>query len=321
MTLISGLFRGTASRLDRFLFAPVLPGRLGIVRAAFYAHALWTFGGRDLSGWAAMDAVVWEPIGLFALLDLRPIDAATMNVLSGLFTASMLLACLGLWTRASTIASFVLGYYCLGMGGNFLKVAHGSQLPLIVMAILMCSRCGDAFSLDALWRRWHARRQGRGFSVHVSGEYQWPIRVVWVAFALAFMACGLFKLFGNGWLHNDGLRYVWLMHGYRGFDMPSMTSWLLHSTMISSVLAKLTLVIEIGAPALLFSRRARWFLVASLFLMQVGNGVLIGVHADLPWGGCYLFFVDFAAMAYIVPTPLREAVGAGRILARRTSAA
>ena len=76
----------------------------------------------------------------------------------GTWKAALVLSCLGLFTRASTVASFVLGLYLLGLPQNFIGEAwyHYDMLVVIVLGILAFSRCGDAFSADRLIRQ--ARR-------------------------------------------------------------------------------------------------------------------------------------------------------------------
>src|SRR4029078_3516477 len=108
------------------------------------------------------------------------------------WTVVALIACAGTVTRVSTLASFVLGFYLLGLPHNFGKVNHDDAIIVLIFAVMALSRAGDAWSLDATIAR--RLRGGRPLPVPASsGEYTWPLRCVWLALALIYLAAGVGK--------------------------------------------------------------------------------------------------------------------------------
>lgn len=192
----------------------------------------------------------------------------------------------------------MLGAYLLGLIQCFGKTHHFDFPALIVLGILALSRCGDGFSVDRWLRTRFATARGEvAPEVRSSGEYTWPIRLVWVLSTLVFFAAGVSKLRRSGlaWILSDNMRYVLLSHHYS--HMPP-TSWGLYVAQISwasKALGLLTILFETGAPLALWSRTLRWIFIPGLLMMQIGILLLTG--AFVPYWYLYVFWVPWDRLA------------------------
>jgi hypothetical protein len=169
--------------------------------------------------------------------------------------------------------------YVLGLPHNFGKVEHSDALVVIILGIMAVSRCGDACSIDRLI--WRVRQSGvsLGEREQVSGEYTWPVRAAWVTFALIFFAAGVSKLRHSGleWIFSDNMAFLLTRAKYNDDALSSLGFYLSQYSLLPQLLAAATVALELLYPLALFSRKARWFIVPSVFFMQVGIWVFMGV--------------------------------------------
>ena len=121
---------GLRTAWESFWFDKEDPSALAVVRIAFYgflALTSWKFWGTPRP-WADVPAEFWDPIGLFALLP-RP-NAAWIGVLWPVWHIALGLACVGLFTRAATIVSFLVGLYLVGVSGMFGVLSHTNHVEI-----------------------------------------------------------------------------------------------------------------------------------------------------------------------------------------------
>ena len=83
--------------------------------------------------------------------------APLLAVIQALWKVTLGLSCIGLFTRFSTVTSFILGVYLLGLPYNFGLLSHSNAILVFVLGIMALSRCGDSCSVDQLLRT--ARRR------------------------------------------------------------------------------------------------------------------------------------------------------------------
>ena len=281
---------------NTFWFTPAAPWHLGLCRAGFFGSFYILFlTSTDLRWYALFPAGFHQPRSFFVWLAL---PTPAWDVFSWLVTAfeiSVILAALGLLTRLATTASFVLGLYVLGLQFNYGYLHWAHAIVPIVMGILALSPCGDALSVDPL-----VRRTLRGKERAPGGQYRWPIQLVRVVFVTVFLAAGLSKLRQAGleWVLSDTLRnyllenqYVFRSEGATGWSH-GLADWLIVRPGLCKVLAATALGIELSAPAALFSRYARGWLIPLLFLFQVGNALLLYQDFLFAYLGLYLFWMS-----------------------------
>ena len=282
--MIRGM-RTFRERWMHFWFEPVEPLNLGLCRVLFFGGIFLFYLPADFSGWGEISSSFWMPIWLFETLHLPPLSSDLLSILQSIWKVSLALSCLGLFTRVSTVSSFIFGLYLLGLPQNFGQTYHEDALVIFVLGIMALSRCGDAYSVDRLIRK--ARQGSRtNLSVQsprVSGEYKWPVRAVWIMFALIFFAAGVSKLRNSGleWILSDYMAILLIESHYSHGPLVTWAldlaqyNWLAYKW-LTKLLAAGTIAIETSYPLALFSRRARWVLVPGGFFLQVGIRVVMG---------------------------------------------
>ncbi len=283
-----------------YYFAPAGPTDLGACRTIIFGLLLAYYLPIDFAAWAGVSRVAWMPIWPFAVLHLGVPGHGTLVTIEWVWKGSLLLAALGLFTRPATVAAFVGGFYLLGLPHNFGKVDHYDALAVFILLIFAAARCGDAVSLDSLWFRKQLPAD--------SGEYRWPIRAAWVAFAVVFFSAGASKLLNSGaaWVTSDHMVTVLLKEQYNNDPLVAWGAWIARHPPLPNLMAAMTLLLELGYPLALFSRRARLFFVPGMFAAQLGIRVLMG-PAFWPFLICSAVWVPWS---YVWPFARREAMSA-----------
>jgi hypothetical protein len=294
----------------RFWYEPVSPLNLGLCRVLFFGAFFLFYLPQDFSVWAGVSHSFWMPIDLFRILHLSVFPAGTLAAMQTIWKISLALSCVGLLTRASTVSSFLLGTYLLGLPHNFGKIHHFDALVVIVLGIMAVSRCGDACSIDRMFGRRRHRRNPSGERLQASGEYTWPVRAVWLMFALIFFAAGASKLRHSGleWIFSDNMAIILIGASYHLNSADPLVSWgpdLARYAWLSRMLAAVAMVLELSYPLALFSRRARWIIVPGVFLMQVGIRVLLG-PPFYQFLICNLFWVPWDRVGAALAHGIRE---------------
>jgi len=233
----------------------------------------------DYSAWGEVSKSFWMPISLFEILHLPVLSSSLLVVIQSIWKLSLASSCLGIFTRTSTVSSFVLGIYLLGLPHNFGKINHSDALVVIALGIMAVSRCGDACSLDRLLCRVRQRGGSSAEQPRASGEYTWPVRAVWVMLALIFFAAGVSKLRHSGleWIFSDNLANLLISANDTHTVLISLGPYATQYSWLPQMVAAGTVALELSYPLALFSRRARWIIVPGMFFMQVGIRIFMGV--------------------------------------------
>ncbi len=270
--------RGVGAYFYDLFFAPTTPAALGFCRMLFFGLMLWFHWSVDFTVWGSLPrSFDNNPFPLFDVLHLPIGSVKTLAIFEGFWKFSLALACLGLFTRISTTAAFVLSLYVLGVPHNFGKAGHGDGILVLASGILALSRCGDAWSLDRLIRSYRAGPPVMWDAP--SGEYNWPIKCVWLLTSLVFFAAGVAKLRASGlaWVTSDNMANMLLQHHYKSDPIVGWGKLIANYPLLCKTMAGGTLLLELLFPLAMFNRWLRWILVSGMFLAQVGIALLMGV--------------------------------------------
>ncbi len=308
---ILGIARGAVVRAsigwERFWFEPAPATELGVARAIFFAVTFALYLREDFSQWATVSHVFWMPIWLFRQLHVPVASRTTLLVLQFVWKLALAGAALGVFTRASLALSFALGFYLLGLPHNFGHTYHFDAVVIFTFGILACSRAGDAWSLGRLFRR--AGTDVPAAPPLMSGEYRWPVRLVWLATTLVLFAAGVSKLRHSGlpWVFSDTMS-IFLTKAYYHFsDANPVVPWglaIASHPWLARGMAATSLAIETLFPLALFSRRARRVLVPGAFAMLVGIRLVMG-PTFAGFLAVFTFWAPWAAIGARVAARLR----------------
>lgn len=281
----------------RFFFAPRPPALLGFCRLLFFALVFCFFLGRDYATWGDVPAsMLNNRIFLFRLLHLPIGSHNVLAAIELLWKTALLSSAIGFFTRTSMIAAALSGLYILGVPNNFGKTGHGEGIIIFTTFILAFSRAGDAWSIDSLVRAWRSRDPDRARAMPASGEYTWPIKLVWLLMSLIMLGAGVTKLRWSGldWVRTDNLSTTILQHYYAGYSEPptDLGLWIAQHKTLCKVIAGMTILIELTFPLAMFSRAARWMLVPAMFAAQIGIYLMMGVNFT-QFMFAYLFWIPW----------------------------
>jgi hypothetical protein len=265
-----------AAGWERYWFEPSSPVDLGIARSLFYLGVLLGYAADRPDAWGSVDRLYWMPIPSFEWLHLTPASPSVLGVLHRVWQLSLLLSALGLFGRFSMGVAAALGFYLLGLPHNFGHTFHFDATLVLAMIVLAFSRATDAYSLDQ-------RLANRASPRHVppSGEYTWPIRLIWMLVAVVFFAAGVSKLRHGGmeWVFSSNMSLVLTKALYHVSDADPLTTiglWIARHEWLSRMLAAFALLTELGFCLAPFSRRARIVLVPLSIALLLGIRTLMG---------------------------------------------
>jgi len=308
--------RTLRARWLRFWFEPAPPTDLAVCRILFFTGVFASYLHFDAPGLADLPEAMWTPTWLFALLRLPLFAAPRLRLLEAVWRLALLTSAVGFATRASTAASFVLGFYLIGLPHNFGKVNHNDAIIVLLLAVMALSRSGDALSVDAAVARLRHRRSIASASAP-SGEYTWPLRCAWLAIALVYFAAGVAKLRygGTAWITSSHVATLFLRSQYELHPATAWGPWLARSSWLCHVLAAATVAVELFYPLALVSRRARALLVPGAIGIQIAIGLLVGPRFyDLLM--CNLFWVPWTSCGKRIAQ--KEIRRMSRVASRRT---
>jgi hypothetical protein len=279
-------------RWNRFWFEPATADNLGLARiflfgsiAIFYVATPYLFPSwgwhTRFADWGTVNHVFWIPIWLFRTLHLPQLSYQSIHILEMIWRLSLILSAIGLFTRLSTWTAFVVSPYLFGLPNNFGETQHLDMLLVWSFFSMAMSRCGDSWSVDRLFRI--ARSGGRLASepARVSGDYTWPIRLIWVTICCIFFCAAMSKLRHSGlaWVYGDQMSFFLIRAQYHATVAEPITNWgfiIGSHPWASRLIAFMSLSLEFFYPLALVSKRLRWMIVPSGVLMQVGIAVMMG---------------------------------------------
>jgi hypothetical protein len=258
-------------RWNAFWYETAPASDLAACRILFFGAVLAHSLRLDYRELATVPHVLWRPIWPFQQFEAQIPSAEWLNALQWTWRFALLTACLGLATSLSTLVALALGFYLTGLTENLARINHTDAIVIFGLAAMALSRCSDAWSLD---RKWF----DRGSSHQASGEYTWPLRVMWLVFVSIYFAAAISKLAISGvvWVTSDNLANLLMFGPILGSPFGQFGQQIGRSEAVSSSLAAVSLGIEVMLPLALVSRAARLVLVPAMFAMQVSIRILLG---------------------------------------------
>jgi Vitamin K-dependent gamma-carboxylase len=167
---------------------------LGVVRAIVHTIFLVQVITTDFAALGRLPTTIMHPPGVLDYLSWkffdRLIQPQTMLLFQGVLIVALLAGCVGFLTRFSTVASLLLVGLHQGVLRSFGHFNHDEMAPLLCLAILAASPCGEGFAVDA---RRKPRQRTRSF------VYGYPIALMQMVIAWSYCTSGLLKLRLGGW--------------------------------------------------------------------------------------------------------------------------
>ena len=278
--------------LERFWFCPAPAARLALLRILIGGYALWYVGQRYsmFIGIAGARKSLFEPVGVAALLD-GPISPALLRAILGVTIALNVAFIAGFRFRVvgPLFAGFLL--FVLSYRNSWSMIYHSQNLVVLHVIVLGLTPAANALSLDVLGRsKWGGSvlwRLGTWPTTESATDwrYGWPIRLICSVTALSYFLAGAAKVLGEvGWswgtgealrsyITRDGLRKELLADG-----ASPLVSVVSEHVGLLTIIAVMSLVLELGAPLVLVNPRAArvWAILA--FGMHWGIFFIMGIR-------------------------------------------
>ena len=252
---------------NRIFWDPVSPAAVGLYRAMIGVILLanWAMLFPDLDLWFTGTGVLSVPSGdsaggqsPLALFRYVPDSSGAVHFVWATGVVAALGVMLGAFTRASLVLAF-LTLFAFHQRSPLIFNA-GDTLLRIQLLLLICSRAGDAFSIDRLRRR----RRGTPPSAH--SREPWAQRLIQLQLALVYALTWLAKTKGSTWSEGTALYYATRLVEFQRFRVPLLFDHL----WIMKLMTWGTLAFECAFPLLVWWRRTRYPMLAAALLFHLG---------------------------------------------------
>src|SRR5438477_8875690 len=249
------------------------PESLAAIRIPVCAILLGHVVVEDLPSSASLPRALIAPMGVLEVLYTLPVGfrrfVASPEALAAFkaVTAGLLLAAAAGGPARGALPLARLAYvFSGGILRQYSAFYHAGLVPLYVLAVLACTPCADAWSLDR-------RARGGEPLPERAPVYGWSRYACWTVVALAYGASGLSKSRNGGlhWWDAANIRAIY----YRTSLNPMHFDWGLSLRLVQApdalfaLLGLASVALEVGFLAVLFWRPARRVLPLLMILFHV----------------------------------------------------
>ena len=213
------------------------------------------------------------------------------RVLYAALHATLVAALLGVRARAACLLSGLLLYHFAPFE-TVIRTANpylrGFTLPCLGLLVVSFARCGDALTVEGLWRRRPAPPD--------SPDYRWPLALVQVLLSQVYFFAGWSKLATTGWawLEAGNIRGHLLVLN-QALTADPLASWgyaLARHPALCAAVAWTGIAFELAFPLVLFSAWARRLLLPLALVFHLANSVLFRIFFQNVW--LLLLFVPWS---------------------------
>ncbi len=271
--------------LGLIVLQDVLLMRLPDWRLYYSEHSLVPIGDMMVNFWGK------DPY--FDLMVLLPPGDQWQLGFLWLYALVVLLVTVGLFTRFSTVAAFLMN---LSMNNHFELNQNDADVFIRLSLMMLCfSNCGDAFSFDNLIRSLRTDWRKTGFRPRMAP--QWPLRMIQLQMAIAYFHSFLSKLSGNHWVTGLACYYSLRYEEMVRFPLPKFFDQL----WVCQILSWYTLVAEFCLWTLVWIKEFRYWVLLAGVLLHLG----IEYTMNLP---LFEWLFIFSFVVFVYPEDLTKAM-------------
>lgn len=230
-----------------------------------------------LRGVHAQDPRRFAPVGVVRVLQ-RPLRPAVADRILDAAQAVNVLATVGVAHRVTGPLNAALQLWTLTYRNSWGMLYHNDNMLVLHQMVLGAGPTADALSVDAL-----VRRRGLAPAVFERRYGAVPVMLNAVTSAVYFVS-GVAKVrssTGFGWASGDVLRGQIAIDGLRkdlfGSTRPAAGTALYHRERLFTLMAAVSLAVELGAPLSLLDRRLGLAFSAAAWGMHIGIREIMGI--------------------------------------------
>lgn len=295
MSLTSNDVRRRLSMIGRSLLTPwVLRAdarALAVCRLILFGFLWPGFHNSGVNRFADFRAVTFRGVGILGALHVPLFSTSVLDTIGYANTALCGCALVGVLYGATAPLAAVVNLYQSWVVQSSGKTNHGGLLFTCVLLVLAFSRAGDAWSVDALVRRWRGKPRPAP-----SAAYRWPVTFIGAMVATQYGAAGISKLSHSGWAWglSGSLRWRLLSHQFTHDPPTRIGVWIARSPALCKVLGTSAMLLELSSPLSQLNKWAFRIIIPSLALLQFCIWLMMGVlfremiaifACLLPWNG------------------------------------
>lgn len=242
------------------------------------------YGPRGLVSLATLQRLEYGPrIDVFAILPQTDVWA---NAVFYALVFSAVFLCAGLFTRASSIAVFIL---VASIHQRNLYIVHsGDTLLRCSLFFLMFAPAGAALSLDRLRNIWKGKE-----GLEIRPRAPWAQRMIQIELSILYIATFWSKTLGPAWVDGTALYYVYRLNDFHRFPMPAF----LNDLALIKLQTWFTLAAELSLGVLIWIKELRYPVLLLGVLLHLS--LEYSINAPMfQWTilSLYLTFLDAAVL-------------------------
>ncbi len=253
------------------------PADIGAIRTLVCAVLLISVLWEDLASTAALPREMIRPMGVIQLLNVLPgfdrfiASEFALTLFEWATAAVLFLGMMGWKTRVvlplGAVAYLIFG----GLLRQYAWFYHTGLLALYLLIVLSLLPSHHGCSVDRLTKLWKGENVP---SPEPTRQYGWMRYALWATLAIPYVVAGLSKLRNGGltWWEASNFKFILYQSTLRPMEFDFDASLLLTSApdFVFEILAISAVAGELLYGLVLFSRRARWIMPATMALMHVG---------------------------------------------------
>ncbi|HUR61064.1 MAG TPA: DCC1-like thiol-disulfide oxidoreductase family protein [Candidatus Thermoplasmatota archaeon] len=244
------------------------PHPLAVLRIGFAVTWAWSLAMLGNLVWSvnAIDGLPWHPVGPALLLG-GPPSTTALVVLWGAGMLGTVLLGLGLFTRVAGWVALACGTLLAATLNSLGKLDHGSNLPLVFLAVFSFSDWGDVGGLDA--RRGHPRP---------GPDARGPILAFLAIASLMYASAAVIKVARGEFLASGSMEAFLRTSGTGpAAGLEGLGTYLLGHRWATDAMAWGSLAVELGVAAALLARSLRLAVSGTLAMFHAGIALLTGI--------------------------------------------
>ncbi len=233
-------------------------------------------------------------IGL--LVDVLPISGDIYTTVVYVGIAACVLIIIGFRTRTALVINFLCCLYIISVPNFFGKLWHDHMI-IWVCWLLTISNCFDVLSVDAFL--------GKKTTVQ-SGNYTFPVRLVWLQFGVIYFWAGFYKFWDAGfdWALSDSMINQIQLEWVQNYDKIPAFRWD-QWPMLVKFGGLIVVLFELAYFFLILFKRTRLLAIASALLMhEMIKKVLYIVF----WKSLQVYYLAYFNFNWLIPKKFKAAV-------------
>lgn len=253
-------------RKEYFFLQPVNTKHLGMARFILLSALgiyYFVYRGFDPRLWGELDASLFKAEGIFRLFYDQVPSKGFLEFLFWFWVSTFFLAWAGLFGRVVMPLFFVASFFTFGLPRNFHMSVYNHNMLVISLAVLSFAPCTEAFSLDAIRKKYKPR---------VTAAGGWACATILCLYLWAYFIAGINKFRNVGM--PDFLEIVMPVR-IRMYENP-LGEWLTDHMMLVYFIGSAAILLELIDPLALLSKRWCMAIVGSLLTMQTIIWIFVG---------------------------------------------